>query len=54
MAENKAITNKILLTKDVLRKDYLGCYNSTLAFDIPNIDSLLNQEIFLINKLCME
>jgi len=30
----------ILLTKDILRSDYLGCYSDKAVFPTPNIDSL--------------
>ena len=37
MTAKGSIRNKILLTKDVLRKDYLRCHNSNSVFDNSNI-----------------
>ena len=33
----------ILLTKDVLRSDYLSCYNSETSIATPNIDRLAKE-----------
>ena len=44
--------NTILLTKDVLRKDYLRCYNPNSVFDTPNIDKLASQGTIFEKYYC--
>ena len=42
----------ILLTKDILRRDYLRCYNSNSNFDTKNIDKLAKEGTFFSDYYC--
>ena len=44
--------NTILLTKDVLRRDYLSCYNPNSHFQTKNIDELAKKGTLFSKYYC--
>ena len=44
--------NTILLTKDILRSDYLRCYNSNSLFNTKNIDALASKGTLFSRYYC--